>query len=235
LEAIAQALHQLPDQKETAYLRSVLPQLDRALSVQAELAEDLRAAHNQLRTIAACLHYGADQAAKARAPLTDQAVRQAMEGLLSEFRPDPKRQKAQAALECAWHRVWKAWREDLLSCYRIPSLPADNLQMESFFNHLRQRERRISGRASTQPLGALGAYQVLFMAESEQDLLDQLRKVPVADYQAQRQGVARCEASRQQRYRFHYDPAKAIAALLDQHAIRRVALTATQSPDDAPT
>jgi hypothetical protein len=235
LEAIAQALHQLPDEKETAYLRSVLPQLDRTLSVHAELAEDVRAAHTQLRTIAACLHYPADQATKASAPLIDQVVRQTLEGLLSEFRPDPKCQKAQAALECAWHRVWKAWKEDLLTCYSIPSLPADNLQMESFFNHLRQRERRISGRASTQPLGALGAYQVLFMAESEQDLLDQMRKVPADDYRAQRQDVARCEASRQQRYRFHHDPAKAIAALLDQHAIRRVALTATQSPDDAPT
>ena len=56
LEAIAQALHQLPDEKETAYLRSVLPQVERALSVHAELAEDVRAAHTQLRTIAACLH-----------------------------------------------------------------------------------------------------------------------------------------------------------------------------------
>jgi hypothetical protein len=125
LEAIAQALHHLPDEKETVYLRSVLPQLDRALSVQAELAADVRAAHTQLRTIAACLHYGADEAAKPSVPLTGQAVGQAMERLLSEFRPDPKRQKAQAALQCAWHRVWKAWKEELLTCYRIPSLPAD--------------------------------------------------------------------------------------------------------------
>jgi len=78
LDAIAQALHQLPDEKETAYLRSVLPQLDRALSVQAELADDVRAAHTQLRTIAACLHYGADETAKASAALTDQVVRQAI-------------------------------------------------------------------------------------------------------------------------------------------------------------
>jgi hypothetical protein len=234
VDAIAQALHHLPDVKETMYLRSVLPQLDRALSVHAELAADVRAAHTQLRTIAACLHYGADEAAKPSVPLTGQAVGQAMERLLSEFRPDPKRQVAQAALQCAWHRVWKAWKEELLTCYGIPSLPADNLQMESFFNQVRQRERRISGRASTQPLGALGAYQVLFIAESEQDLLDQLRNVPLADYQAQRQGVARCEASRQQHRRFHHDPAKAIAALLDQHATRWAALTATQSPDDAP-
>jgi hypothetical protein len=234
LDAIAQALHHLPDEKETAYLRSMLPQLDRALSVNAALADDVRAAHTQLRRIAACLHYGADEEAKTTAPGTDQTVRQTMERLLAEFRPDPKRQAAQAALQCAWHRVWKAWADDLLTCYDIPGLPADNLQLEAFFNHLRQHERRISGRASTQPLGALGAYQVLFIADSEQDLLAHLRKVPLAEYQAHRQRVARCEASRQQRYRFHHDPAKAIQALLDQHATSRAALTATQRPDDAP-
>ena len=234
LEAIAQALHQLPDQKETAYLRSLLPQLDRALSVNTALADDVRAAHTQLRGIAACLHYPADEIARTSVPLTGQAVRQAMEHLLAEFRPDPKRQRAQAALQCAWQRVWKAWADDLLICYDIPGLPADNLQLEAFFNQVRQHERRISGHASTQPLGALGAYQVLFMAESEQDLLDQLRRVPVAEYQAHRHHLAQCEASRQQRTRFHHDPAKAIAALLDQHATRRATLTARQSPGDAP-
>ncbi len=233
LEAIAQALHHLPDDAETAYLRSVLPQLDRALSVNAALADDVRAAHTQLRTIAACLHYGADQAAKATVLGTRQTVRQAMERLLAEFRPDPKRQRAQAALQCAWHRVWHAWADDLLTCYDIPGLPADNLQLESFFNHIRQHERRISGRASTQPLGALGAYQVLFIAASEQDLLAHLRRVPLADYQAHRQRVAQCEASRQQRTRFHHDPAQAITTLLEQHATRRAALIATQSPGDA--
>jgi hypothetical protein len=234
LDAIAQALHHLPDDAETAYLRSVLPQLDRALSVNAALADDVRAAHTQLRSIAACLHYPADEEAKTTAPGTHQAIHQAMEGLLAAFRPDPKRQRAQAALQCAWHRVWKAWADDLLTCYDIPGLPADNVQLEAFFNHLRQHERRISGRASTQPLGALGAYQVLFIADSEQDLLDHLRRVPLADYQAHRQHVARCEASRQQRTRFHHDPAKAIAALLDQHATRRTALTTRQSPGDPP-
>jgi hypothetical protein len=233
LDAIAQALHHLPDDPETAYLRSVLPQLDRALSVNAALTEDVRAAHTQLRGIAACLHYPADEAAKPSVPLTHQTVRQAMECLLATFRPDPTRQRAQAARQCAWQRVWKAWANDLLTCYDIPGLPADNLQMESFFNHIRQHERRISGRASTSPLGALGAYQVLFIANSEQDLLDQLRRVPLADYQAHRQRVAEYEASRQQRTRFHHDPAKAIAALLDQHATRRATLTAAQSPSDA--
>jgi len=233
LDAIAQALHHLPDDAETASLRSVLPQLDRTLSVNVALADDVRAGHTQLRRIAACLHYGADEEAKPTVPGTHQMVRQAIERLLAEFRPDPKRQRTQAALQCAWHRVWHAWADDLLTCYAIPGLPADNLQMEAFFNQLRQHERRISGRASTQPLGALGAYQVLFIADSEQELLDQLRRVPLADYQTHRQRIAQCEASRQQRTRFHHDPAKAIAALLEQHATRRATLTAAQSPGNA--
>jgi len=230
LGAIAQALHQLPHEKETAYLRSLLPQLDRALNLNEALADDVRAAHTQLRSIAACLHYPANEIARTTVPGTHQAVRQAMECLLAEFRPDPKSQRAQAALQCAWYRLWNAWADDLLTCYDIPGLPADNLQLESFFNHIRQHERRISGRASTSPLGALGAYQVLFIAESEQDLLDQLRRVPLAEYQAHRQQLARDETARQQRYRFHHDPAKAIAALLEQHTTRRAALTASQCP-----
>jgi hypothetical protein len=230
LDAIAQALHQLPHEQETAYLRSLLPQLDRALRLNETLADDVRAAHTQLRSIAACLHYPANESVSATVPGTQQAVRQAMECLLAEFRPNPKSQRAQAALQCAWHRLWKAWADDLLTCYDIAGLPADNLQLESFFNRIRQHERRISGRASTSRLGALGSYQVLFIAESEQDLLDQLRRVPLAEYQAHRQQLARDETARQQRYRFHHDPDKAIAALLEQHTTRRATLTPSHCP-----
>jgi hypothetical protein len=233
LDAMAQALHQLPSDTETAYLRSVLPQLDRALDVNQAVANDIRAAHTQLRRIAACLHYPADDRAKTTSPGTGQAVRQAMDSLLAEFRPDPTHQPAQAALQCGWHRVWKAWADDLLTCYERAGLPADNLQLESFFNRMRQHERRISGRASTRPLGALGAYQVLFIAESEQDLLDHLRRVSLADYLAHRQRLVQCEAGRQQRYRFHHDPAQAIQALLEQHATRRATLMASQCPRNA--
>lgn len=230
LDAIAQALHKLPADSETTYLRSLLPQLDRALSVNAALADDVRAAHTHLRRIAACLQYPADETARTTVPGTHQAVRQAMDRLLTEFRPDPRCQRAQAALQCAWHRVWNAWADDLLTCYEITGLPADNLQLEAFFNYIRQHERRISGHASTRPLGALGAHQVLFIAESEQDLLAELRRVPLAEYQAHRQQLAHDEAARQQRYRFHHDPAKAIAALVEQHTTRCTALTASQCP-----
>lgn len=233
LEAIAQALHKLPGDSETAYLRSLIPQVDRALSVNQALADDVRAAHTTLRRIAACLHYPADGVPASAVPGANQAVRQTMDALLAQFRPDPNHCPAQAALQCAWHRLWNAWADDLLTCYDIAGLPADNLQLESFFNHIRQHERRISGRTSTGPLGALGAYQVLLIAESEQALLAQLRRVPLADYQMHRQRLAHDEAVRQQRYRFHHNPTQAIQALLEQHATRRAALTASQCPETA--
>jgi hypothetical protein len=133
---------------------------------------------------------------------------------------------AQAALECAWHRLWKAWSDEVLVCYDVPGLPADNLQLEAFFNRIRKHERRISGRASTRPLGSLGAYQVLFVAESEHELLASMRQVALEDYQAHRRRLAQHESARQQRYRLHHDPAKAIQSLLDQHTARRATIAA---------
>ncbi len=231
LDAIAQALHRIPSASETAYLRSLNPQLDRALEVNRSLVDDVRAAHSCLRHIADCLHYRPDSTASQSSSVASHDVRQEMEALLAQFRPDPKEQVAQAALQCAWHRVWKAWESDLLTCYDVAGLPPDNLRLEAFFNRIRQHERRISGHASTRPLGALGAYQLLFVADSEHELLAHLRRVPLADYQVHRQRVAQCEASRQQRYRFHHDPAHAIQTLLDQHATRRATLAAAHSPE----
>jgi hypothetical protein len=226
LDAIAQALHRLPTDTETCYLRQLIPQVDRALEVNQCLAEDVRAAHQWLCRIADCLHYRLDQAQVSASTLSSHDVRQAMNSLLTQFRPDPKQMPAQAALECAWHRLWKAWSSDLLTCYDVPGLPADNLQLEAFFNRMRKHERRISGRASTRPLGSLGAYQVLFIADSEHDLLTRIRQVALVDYQVHRQRLAQRESPRQQRYRLHHDPAQAIQTLLDQHTALRAAIAA---------
>jgi hypothetical protein len=226
LYAISQALHRLPIDTETSYLRHLLPQVDRALEVNQCLADDVRAAHQWLCRIADCLHYPPDQAPPPASTVSSHEVRQAMNTLLAQFRPDPKQMPAQAALECAWHRLWKAWSSDLLACYDVPGLPADNLRLEAFFNRIRKRERRISGRASTRPLGSVGAYQVLFIAESEHDLLEGIRQVAMVDYQTHRQRLAQRESLRQQRYRLHHDPARAIQTLLDQHTAKRAAITA---------
>jgi hypothetical protein len=227
LDAIAQALHQVPTVPETSYLRQLLPQVDRALAVNQALADDVGTAREWLCRIAECLHYGGDTAPSPAESISSDEVRQAMNTLLAQFRPDPKQMPAQAALECAWHRLWKAWSDDVLTCYDVPGLPADNLRLEAFFNRIRKHERRISGRACTRPLGSLGAYQVLFIAESEQDLLEGIRQVALVDYQAHRQRLAQHESVRQQRYRLHHDPAKAIQTLLDQHTNRRATIAAS--------
>ena len=62
-----------------------------------------------------------------------------------------------------------------------------------------------------------GQYQVLFLAESEEILLAQIREVPVAEYNTQRRRLALAEAPRQQKRRLHRNPVSTIQALVDQH------------------
>lgn len=227
LEAIGQALHTLPQEAETAYLRRLIPQVDRALEKNCTLAQDVEEAHIWLMRIADCLHYpfSAESDPDAQdASLSSQQVRRDMETLLSEFHPDLKRKPAQAALYSSWRRKWRTWSPDLLNCYDIPGLPADNLKLESFFNKIRNHERRISGRKSTRPLRYLGQYQVLFVAESEQDLLEQIRHVPLEEYQAHRRRLKKLEAPRQHLYRLHRKPLEAMQRLLARHSSRRAVL-----------
>jgi hypothetical protein len=119
-------------------------------------------------------------------PLSSEQVKEEMEELLEEFQPDFKRCPAQAALHGAWHRVWKKSGADWLHCYDIPGLPPDNLKLEALFARLRNHQRRVSGRKATPELRVFGQCQVLFLAESEEDLLEQLRQVPLQEYQDRR-------------------------------------------------
>jgi len=232
LEATAQALHTLPQEPEAAYLHQLIPQIDRALEKNRALAQDVGEAHSWLIRIAHCLHYPFSVESEPNSqdsPWSSQRVRRDMEALLSEFRPDLKRKPAQAALHSSWHRRWRIWSPDLLNCYDIPGLPADNLKLESFFNKTRNHERRISGRKSTRPLRYLGQYQVLFMAESEQDLLEQIRQVPLKEYKAHHRRLEKLEAPRQHLYRLHRKPLDTIRKLLDRHSSRRTALALEKS------
>ncbi len=229
LAAIAQTLHGLPVEDATAALRQCLPQIDRAVEQHQWLAQDVRSAHTWLRRIADCLQYPGESVTAHNPVCSSAQIRCEMDALLAQFHPDSKRAPAQAALQCAWQPLWNAWSEDLLTCYDLPGLPADNLRLESFFNQARNHERRISGRASTRPLGSLGQYQVLFLAESEHDLLAQIRQVPLEAYRAHRRQLAHCEATRQHIHRLHHKPAETIQHLLDQHAARRVALATAGS------
>ena len=94
---------------------------------------------------------------------------------------------------------------------------ARNLKVESLFGRMCCHQRRISGRKSTQPLRDFGHYQIRFMAQSEEQLLEQLRQVPVKDYQAQRKFQANAESPRKFLARLHRDPAKIMQQLAEKY------------------
>ncbi len=229
LEAIAQALREVStDEAQTSYLQRLTIQVERAVDKNRALAQDVQTTHTWLRKIAHCLRYPSPSA-EIEPALSCQQVKTEMKALLKEFKPDFKRCPAQAALYAAWHRVWKQSGPDWLHCYDIPGLPQDNLQLEAVFGRLRNHQRRVSGRKSTRELRDFGQCQVLFLAESEEDLLEQLRQVPLEEYQQRRQLLAEAEAPRQLLRRLHRDPLSTMRGLLAQHAARRAELIPNSS------
>jgi len=230
LQAVGQALRSVPpEEPETGYLQRLGMQVERAMEKNRILAQDVREAHTWLLRIAECLRYPPSFSASSTfaTPLTSEQVKREMEALLQEFQPDLKRCPAQAALYRAWHHVWQDCGPDWLHCYDIPGLPPDNLKLESLFGQLRSHQRRISGRKSTRELRDFGQYQVLFSAENEDDLLQQLRQVPLADYQARRLRLAEAEAPRQLLRRLHRNSVGTMRRLVNQHATRRAALASS--------
>ncbi len=229
LETIGQILRSLPCREiDTDYLSLLSVWVDQALSSNHSIASDLEAAHKWLRRIAECLRYPnspdcisdnvTDITQTAKIPLTSFQVRCEMEELLQQFQPDPQQHPAQFTLKQKLQRLWHKYGTNLLHCYDIPGLPPDNLKIESKFSNLRRHQRRISGRKSTVELRDFGQYQVLFLAESEQQLLAQIQQVPVTEYKTQRRRLALAEAPRQQKRCLHRHPASTIQALVDQHA-----------------
>ena len=223
LEAIAQVLHQTGDMDEEAtYLRRLTRQVDRVLEKNRALVADLQVAHTWLRHIAACLRYPPDPAAPAR-PSSDQ-VAQEMSALMQQFRPDLRQHSAQVALYRAWRHHWGDYGVQLLHCYDIPGLPPDNLAIEAFFGRLRRHQRRVSGRASTKGLRNRGHYQVLFTAQSEEDLLRRMQGVPLALYQAHRRQIETTQTPDQFLRTLHHDPAATMQRLGDTYLARRAQL-----------
>lgn len=225
LEALGKALHGLAGTPaETAYFQQLTSQVDRALAQNRALAEGLQEAHTWLRRIAACLRYPPGSSPDA-AQVTSQQIAEEMETLLHQLRQQMQGgHQVLKTLSSAVDYRWKLYGQDLLPCYDLPGLPPDNLHLESFFNHLRRHQRRISGRQSTKELRAFGQYQVLFMAESEAALLAQLRQVPLAEYRQHRQRLAQAEGPRQFFHRLHRDPEGTIQKLLDRFLQRRIEL-----------
>jgi hypothetical protein len=205
---------------EMEYLLQLASQVERVLERNWALAQDLQGAHEWLRRVAACLRYPPNSH-QDMTPVTSQQVIKEMQLLMDDFRPDFKRQPAQAALYHAWHRLWDSCGMDLLPCYDIPGLPPDNLQLEGFFGRLRRHQRRISGRKTTRELRDFGQYQALFVAESEAGLLQQLQQVSPREYQIHRCRLQKAELPRQFLHRLHRDPLNTIQDLIDRHIVRR--------------
>jgi len=224
LEAIAKALGEIAcDEPETDYLQRLRRRVDQVVETYRVNVEDLREAHTWLRRIADCLRYPPSDSAP-DLNLSSEQVKREMEELLQSFQPDLKRRSAQAALYGAWHRTWRNYGPDLLHCYDIPGLPPDNLMLESLFGWLRRHQRRVSGRKSTRELRDFGQYQVLFLTESEEELLEQIRQVSLEEYRENRRRLEEAEAPRRLLYRLHRDPLVTMRGLVKQHAARRAAL-----------
>jgi hypothetical protein len=181
-----------------------------------QLAETLDKTYTWFLRIAACLRYPHRSYVDEPAP-TGQQVKQEMEELLRNFASEADGQVIPLSLYSGLRKRWGLFGDDLLHCFDIPGLPQDNLKVESLFGRLRCHQRRISGRKSTQPLRDFGHYQILFLAESEDQLLEQLRGVPVEDYQKQRKHQAKAEAPRKFLARLHRDPAKTMQTLADRY------------------
>jgi hypothetical protein len=215
LESIAQALHTM-SVTENAFLLRLTRQVDRALENNRRLAATIDKTYTWFLRIAACLRYPPRSYRESPTP-TRQQVRQEMEELLQNLKSEAYGQPVLSSLYSGLQRRWVLFGDELLYCFNVPGLPQDNLKVESLFGRLRCHQRRISGRKSTQPLRDFGHYQILFLAESEEQLLEQLRGVPVEDYQEQRKYQTQAEAPRKFLVRLHHDPAKTMQNLANKY------------------
>jgi hypothetical protein len=224
LESIAQALHRMPV-ADHAYFQRLLQQVDRTVENNRQLAERLDQAFTWLLRIAACLRYPPSSYLEVPEP-TSQQVKQELQALLQDLETEARHQALLRALYDGLRKRWEMFADDLLYCFAIPGLPQDNLMLESVFGRLRCHQRRISGRKSTQPLRDFGQVQILFLAESEEQLLEQIREVSVEEYRQQRSRQAQAETPRKFLNRLHRNPAKTMQDL----AAKYMAHLPTQGP-----
>lgn len=134
-----------------------------------------------------------------------------LQRLASETADDPDDAPiAQHLIKTIRNRWW-----GLFTCYRVPGLPATNNGQETFFNHLKQGQRRINGHKSVPEFivryGAYAAY--LDPRETFNQLLERLRQVSDAEFQIARQAWREHEAQLHKTYRFRHDRDKFLKEL----------------------
>jgi Zn-finger nucleic acid-binding protein len=117
---------------------------------------------------------------------------------------------AQHLIQAIRSRWW-----GLFTCYRVPGLPPTNNDQETFFNHLKQGQRRISGRKSVHEFvmryGAYAAY--IDPSETFDQLLERLRRVNDAEFQSARQSWRENESPLHKTHRFRHHRAKFLKEL----------------------
>jgi hypothetical protein len=103
----------------------------------------------------------------------------------------------------------------LFTCFRVPQLPATNNGHELFFNHFKQRQRRVTGRKSVEAFvlryGPYAAY--LDPRESLADLLARLREVSSIAFAQARRQIRDHQTRLHQPYRFRRDPTRYLQEL----------------------
>jgi hypothetical protein len=222
LEAAAKGLDQIQGiNYESDYLLCLRSRVERVLTKNKTVAEDLKRAHEILFQVAQCLRYPPSaQELVFDEEVGSLLVAHEMTKLIEETRPSGRVQRAQIRLLGALKRRWELFGPELLHCYDIPGLPQDNLHLESLFGRLRRHQRRISGQKSTRELISFGQAQVLFAAKTPQELLNQIQHVPHETYLVHRNRLADAELPRQFFHRLHRDPFVTVSTLIQRHAIR---------------
>jgi hypothetical protein len=213
LQSIAERLQQLcAADPDNAYWCQLSRQVERTVNTNRVIATQLAEAHQWLLRTSACLRYPPSN--KPDQAISGQQIAREMEQMLQEFQPGPNRQSPQLTLRNRLQYLWNSYGEQMLPYYEISGLPPDNLQLEAFFNRLRRHQRRITGRKTTQELNRLGHYQALFTAESEAELLEHMRQVPLETYLDHRQKVNQVENHHRFLHDLNRDPENALKKLV---------------------
>ena len=138
-------------------------------------------------------------------------VNQFLRRLKKQTHQDERDAQVAAHIEKTVRNRW--W--GLFTCYRVPQLPASNNEHELFFNHFKQRQRRVTGRKSVEQFvlryGPYAAY--LDPRESLADLLERLPRVDAMAFAEARRKVRTHQARLHQPYRFRRQPKRYLKEL----------------------
>lgn len=132
----------------------------------------------------------------------EQQVEQFLDRLLAQTQDDPVDTKVAGHIQRSVHHRW--W--GLFTCFRVSGVPHTNNGHEQFFNALKHRQRRISGRKSVHEFvmryGPYAAY--IDTDESFDELLARLQHVTHADFIQARTELRTVEKHLRRVHRYHH-------------------------------